>query len=1170
MSTEIKEPFKPNAEQTAALGHGKNLCLCAGAGSGKTATLVAKYIDILEQGVDPGRILAFTFTEKAAAEMQVRVRQELALRLDAERDLQKAARLDQCRQQLAGGWISTIHAFGARILREQAAEAGIDPSFQLLPEEEADAMREAAGVRAVLDAAVRDVRAADMSARFLLHGGGPHSESLVDALAALHQKLQSYAVLPDDLEPGQDPAVPDFRAAAASLNQLAAGAPSGERLQIRIGEISAALSGVLNTAGPEAGTELFFHGLERARWDYSERRLKTVPGKMPAGFSELFESLSHELALIGDQLAVNIERDSIATLRELLLRMDLLYTDAKRRRGCLDFSDLEQLTIRLLSGHPEVRRHYRDRFEAVLVDEFQDVNPIQVRIVERLVDGRTAALFAVGDWEQSIYRFRGADVDEFNRLWKKLAAEGSALSLKRNHRSRRELVDAVNRLFGNHVWSAERIGDRRHPPFQRMEFPEIEEHPIPGCSDPGALETGHPCPPILWLRLPPGQNAGARRETEAAAVVAEIRSAGRPLQDYALLFRKMSSMEPFEESFRQNGIPYEIVKGGRAFESREVFDLLNVLTSVFDPSDHMACFGALRSCVGGLSDAGLLLISEGGDIRRAFLSDGPAPGELSARDRESLDRFKRLVQDIRARARMTPAALLSWVIGESGFHAISAGLGESAARMKNVDCLLRLASQFADHRPDPHRAFLETAWRLVRQRERQSAADDSEGSDCVKLMTIHQAKGLQFPVVVLPDLLGQTGASAPLIHFFAGPIEGTDRRSGRLAFRVDVPYSGSTWKTPGYEESCAREESAETEERERLLYVALTRAIDRLILPGPASAGIRKDGRPRVWDRKTFWPILASFLSEIENGSEKWMEIRDVPILRQADPPEAAPPDPESLRRLCESSGAGFITPPSQIEGNPVLGFPESGAPGTGHPCPPPRRSVHTARDFLTEEPARSQRAVGTFRFAVALGNLAHDLLARIPLHSDPARQAQWIDERIRHLRRSSDIPETQLEELSDNLHRFLKGSLAGTMRTRGAAGCLREYPFFLRMDRREINGKMDLLLVEDTAVTIVDYKYESPKENFGPYRGQLMAYALAVCRALDISEVTIALQFLIGAQTLLKEPVRAEDAAGWIQAFFSAAPAAVSETPRFQKRSQARSVSENQDRAGGPLPGAR
>jgi ATP-dependent helicase/nuclease subunit A len=496
------------------------------------------------------------------------------------------------------------------------------------------------------------------------------------------------------------------------------------------------------------------------------------------------------------------------------LKADDAYRAAKRRDAALDFQDLLTRARDLVRDDPAVQQELTERFRFVLVDEFQDTDPVQYELIERLcgdgfVSGRA---FVVGDEKQSIYRFRGAAVELF-RKFRGAVSKPGRLSLTTNFRSRPGILAFVNAVFSRWLSGYEPLVPHRDPvPDPTVEFlwslPETEEK----------------------------DDAGTRRRREAAAIarkIVELRD-GRniPLRHIGLLFRSMSNAAIYEQALQDAGIDYYLV-GGRAFFARqEIFDVVTALRAVENPQDGEAVVGALRSPFFGLSDEALTLLGTHPDGPWAGLHDSARSGRLAADDRACADRARTALAAWREQKDRLPAArLLLRMFADTGYDAATRFTPLPDRLLANLWKLVDVARDFDRRGLDLAAVVAHLADRVAAAPKEEQAATVPEDDDVVRLMTVHQAKGLEFPVVFVPDLSTRTrGDDYPAVRW--------DRTLGAIPKR---PYDLLDGDDGAFSEfphllGKAADDVAAWEEELRVLYVACTRAEELLIL----SAGFPK------------------------------------------------------------------------------------------------------------------------------------------------------------------------------------------------------------------------------------------------------------------------------------------------------------------------------------------
>ncbi|HWI09376.1 MAG TPA: UvrD-helicase domain-containing protein [Solirubrobacteraceae bacterium] len=781
------------AEQSEAVRRrAGSLLLEANAGSGKTSVLVERFVrSVLEDGVRPARILAITFTERAAGELRARVRQRFV----------ELGRRDEARATEAA-WVSTIHGFCTRVLRAHAVAAGLDPAFAVLDEAAARPLRERAWEEALarlLDgpsaAAALDLVAAYDADR--LHA------AITQAHDALRSAGQTRPTLPRprglaDPHALRDPLETARAAAAAELLLAGAGttvSAARERLD-RCGELLAA------TPPGELAAEL-----GALKIGMNAKALKTPACDAYRAALEAYTCACRDARAAA----------AVTLLDELLGDYADAYAEAKRSRAVLDFDDLELHARDLLDGEPALRSSYAERFDRVMVDELQDSNPLQLELF-RALDRED--LFLVGDEQQSIYGFRHADVDVFRALRAQLAADDRVATLTTNFRSRREILDAINVAFAPRVGAsfvALRAGRATAPASEPLV--ELLVTDQAGWAD---VDLGE---------VRPGTKAW--RQAEARLLAQRVRElvddGAHRAEDVVVLMRALGDLPVYERALEDQGL-LTLSVGGRGYWGRQVVrDLCAWLAALANPRDETALYGVLASPLVGLSSDALAHVARAGgtgNAWRAICDDGGLRERVAPDDRERLDVFATRFAAERALApRLGLDELLRRVVDATAYdlHVLSLAGGER--RLANVHKLLRLAAAFERDLGRDVRGLADLATAELEAEARETDAPVELGDvKAVRLMSIHAAKGLEFPVVCVADLGRQRpgdGDEDLLVH-------GDD-----VGLRL-VGLDGTSEKALAYERLRERARERAAREEERVMYVALTRAEERLIVSGGA------------------------------------------------------------------------------------------------------------------------------------------------------------------------------------------------------------------------------------------------------------------------------------------------------------------------------------------------
>ena len=832
----------------------RNVALEASAGTGKTRVLVDRYVRLLEAGVAPRNILAITFTRKAAAEMRQRVMATLRQR-QREGGI-PPARWREIRDAFGDIGISTIDAFCLSLLHEFPLEAGVDPGFDLADETETPRFIEAS-----LDSALAIGRAISLDdpdvALLLTELGEPRLRKALTAL--LDRRLVARDALNRFLR-GREMRVDE---ACARLLHALRGAVSS------LGGGDRAIDFFAATGPVTPGFELLAHEMRELMSDppLPPARLRAVldrlsdlvltksgeprkrPGHVKAQFRSPADYERHKVIIagLGPHVLAAIEmfkRDINLVLARGVRRLFAIAQDEYRRtldkHGVLDFPDLLERTLTLLGQMEEFSRsRYRleSRYEHVLVDEFQDTSRAQWRLVRELVRAWSAgeglshgpippSIFIVGDRKQSIYGFRDAEVsvlDAASEFIDALRPESPArAAITRSFRSVRELLVFVNDV-GAAIDKTDRVDAFRYT--ERDAFPVSPETAV-GAAD-GSTALG-----IVM----PGSD---REQAEiVAAEIARLLATGATVRDretgvrraigpgdIGILFRTRESHTLFEAALAAREIPFYVYKGLGFFDAEEVKDVLALVAYLADPGSNLRAAAFMRSRIVRVSDEALKHLAPG--LASALTGDVPGTIDLlTADDRERLLLARSAVGPwIEDADQVPPAEIVDRVLAESAYAVEIGGPGFRQARenLKKVRGLIRRIQ---------NRGYTTLA-RLTDYFDGLAAGGDEsnaiiDAADAVNLMTVHAAKGLEFPVVFIVNIGKGSGGTRDDIRVQPAPfVDGADDESGDPAVAItdhDNPEDRD-------------DDEREHEESKRLLYVALTRARDRLYLAGSLTGG---------------------------------------------------------------------------------------------------------------------------------------------------------------------------------------------------------------------------------------------------------------------------------------------------------------------------------------------
>ncbi len=763
-------PLTPEQQRAAdPSGRYQDTCVVAGPGSGKTTVLVEYFRRLVVERVDPLRILAITFTEKAAGNMR--------------KKLAEAFPHDPAtRALLERAWVSTVHGFCSRLLHENAIFAGVDPEFSVADERESSRLQQES-----IDAAVSEEFAGRPAAvRALIRGLS--SFEFEDAVLAAYDAMRGAGMSLDEVAAKAPPAGTTVRDVADTLRALRRDGLDGWTPSQR-----AHLDTILEEAERVVTASSALERL-RAVKNYSGNLRKCRSG---TSAYNLVTRLRDQLKDLPYSLITELYAQERNVLLAIFRRFDRIYRERKRQSGLLDFADLEEFTVRLLEESPETRARLQQQFDHIVMDEFQDTNGQQARLLELV--RRPDRFYAVGDINQSIFGFRHAEPEVFRNYRDTVEQSGRRLiELVDNFRSRPEILRAVETL-------AEGAAG-------------IEPRDLVA----GREFTG-PRPVCVEVMSAVGQDVDTALETEARWVarrILELVDEGDPafaFRDVAVLVRNTEVIPDFTDAFDEAGVPYVVNRGRGFYEAREIKDLVHLLRVIANPRDELSLAAVLRSPLAYVSDEGLLQLRIMGDnIGAALLRLGKeAEREFAPEDYAKLIRFRNSLAGWRKRREhVSFDRLLLAAIDDCGYQCDSGARGWG-----NVEKLLAQARDAAGRMSfDDFVRELEFV-RSSNLREADAPPEDS--ANAVNVMTVHSAKGLEFPVVFVAALHKGIETSPPVVAF---------SREYGLGARWRNPATGQD-KDDLFQHAIREErKKREAEESDRLLYVATTRAEQHLVL----------------------------------------------------------------------------------------------------------------------------------------------------------------------------------------------------------------------------------------------------------------------------------------------------------------------------------------------------
>ena len=1077
------------------------LFLHAGAGSGKTRVLVERFVrSVCDDGVAVERLLAITFTEKAAAELKDRIRRRF-LELGERERAREAER----------AWVSTIHGFCSRLLRANALAAGIDPDFRVLDEPAAARLAIDAFDGALEDFVRTGAERLDLAASYT-------PDKLERMVRTVYSRLRSQGQREPRLPPAQPPVESGERARLQAALRVAGASLDGVEGKTvaaaveSIGRCSGALAAVPEG---EIGDAATFAELVVKRGN-----AKALQG---AAFEELDEAMAAWVGLCKAKKAYADQR-LLAKLLELYARR---YAAAKDDCSALDFEDLELRARDLLRDDAALAADVRGRFDAVMVDEFQDTNELQNELLELITDGN---LFTVGDELQSIYGFRNADVGVFRRHRDEAEAAGRASRLATNFRAEPELLAVVNEAFGR-VWPA-------YPPLEPGREREAGDAPRVDLLvvDSGKGHWGEALDEGVFGEWMSARKATVWRAAEArllARRIAELAGPGRRYGwgDVALLLRAARDMDVYERALNDLGVPTYAVGGGGYWLQQQIADLRAYLAALANPRDERSLYMVLASPLVGASLDALTLVRMRAHVKgtwhdawnvleEAFLGGDGADAladALGERDRERIAAFAARFAAARAAApRMSLETLIDRAVTESGYDRTILALPEGARRMANVRKLMRLARRYEAEGGRDLRGFIDFVdeQELLAAREGEAPVE-GEGLDAVRLMTIHAAKGLEFPVVCVADL----GREARKEQ---GPLQVS--ADGRIGLQLES-LGAARVTAPEWERIKEERDRAEEEEEKRIFYVAMTRAEEHLVVSGATDVEKWCEPKPLGAPIDWAWRALAPSLPALgARGPDGGVEctVLSPPGLDDLLGPEVrapVPPLPEDddlpapERPRFPAIHDGVPLPVGRLSYSALESYKRCGyrfylerVVGMRRPdvVPPAVAASNGDSDQLALGEAPAAAASEAELSPRVRGTLVHELLEAIDFREPALPSPEVVVERLRA--HGAPVSGAVVEELTGLVAGALESPLAA--RLAAARRVRSEVPFAFELaaagaagEPLIVDGFLDVHAEEDAGALIVDYKTDalegrSPDDATAEkYAAQRLVYALAALR---------------------------------------------------------------------------
>jgi len=1095
--------------------HDANLFVDAGAGSGKTKQLVDRVVSMVACGYlkSVSGLAAITFTENAATELRTRIREALeAASAESGRTAQGRARCALALEQFDDAAITTLHGFAARLLTDAPLEAGLPPDFRVMDAVRASIDRDA-WWRTLLDDWYADETLAEVWRTGLTLDLNP--ASLKEVLASFDGNWDLLAGHPISVKP-----LPALNAEAMlePLRQLVAYAggrgPAPDLLAKRIDKV---LTPLLQEASAETDPLQVLAVLRGAPLKDGGNAGAWTKAGLDKATACAF--LREARAAVDAQLAA-CRAGVTATLAERLRRAVLEHAAQRRDRGELWFHDLLVYAVRLLRNDNEIRAALRERWQVICVDEFQDTDPLQVELVhlaaglgkgswaEVVVDG--GRLFFVGDPQQSIYRFRRADVGLFTRVRDRY--DGGRLTMLQNFRSRPGVLQVVNEAFG------------RLPVDDAVGY-----QPLRAARQNVAIDPG---PDVLLIGGPSAERIGDIRAAEAdhvASTLARARdswlvSGGTPetsrpagFGDMAILVPTRTPVGQLEDALDQYAVPYRIMSRSLVWESDTVRDLITVLQAVDDSADSVALVAALRHPMFGCSDDDLVAWKTAGGTWRYDASAGGVAGESPVADAmAALRRYHDL------RWWLPVNVLLDRIIRERRTVELTAAHRRPRDHWRRLRFLADQARMFLDSGGGGLTGFVSWAREQI-----DSAADAIEtitperDDDAVQILTIHSSKGLEFPIVALAGINTPPLTRGHVIWPPDGPPEITLHKE---------------FNTAGFVDAQQAEKVLDQQEQLRLLYVGMTRAADHLIIslyhhpPG--------HGKPYTHAMR-----LSHMLATLREAGAACEPAAPAVPACLPEPAVAVAEVPAETRRLFLTAREELLKSLVTRLPTTATGLVDAAAEQAQEPPDPLEAPATGPADSTAARPAgRGGGAV--------LGSTVHRALELLDLGETTDRAVNQAT--------TAACAELRVPHVAGEVRSRVQAALtAQIIQLAATRRHWKEVPIVAELGGRVVEGFIDLVVDTDDGLVIVDYKTDSTQSEADietkvhHYTPQIRAYAQALalatgrkvatpqilfCRPAGITAVNVPLQALRDPDTGGSEETRrATDSPGTTRCVCSA-----------------------------------
>ncbi len=887
----IRENPKPVGFQGEAITKlERDLLISAGAGSGKTWVLSERYLEILSQDVHPSQIVAITFTKKAAGEMKGRIRKAIQKMAKSAEVPEEQRYWEQCEQEFNQTIITTIDGFCTEILRANPLDAGLSPEFKVLDGMEAELLKRdifTSTVRQYLEKAASS-QAEDQEYKeqaVILFEQFGSVNAIVESALILFHMYKTYYKTPGEVLRETEERIEKEKEQYQPCLAYLDGAVENIRYEYESESVKKKGKTPQYLAKMKEWLDRYDqcrHLLEGCSGDIEDDLLETLVDLQTNDWgnrtNEQIKVRTQELrSCLGaffQCLYPMRYKKLLHAMKDVLNLAEQRYKRRKDEHQSVDFHDMEILAAELLMKE-DVSEKWQNRIQYIMVDEFQDTNALQKEIIDRFSGkGKKMNVFVVGDGKQSIYKFRGADIQVFYQIEDEIIERGGQkLPLDINFRTQKEIIYYINALFAqemvrkpespSYFTSYEALVPHRESkngPMMELlcagykAETTIEEQRDDAEGTPGQdeenIQSALQEAELMSRRIKEmvmGEETLVWRKGDGAEEAHAVR-----YQDISILLAARTNLEIYELAFQQYNIPYVVIGGRDFYQKQEVLDIINLLRVLETTDDEVSLLGFLRSPMAQIHDITLFKMTRKQTLRNAlfylskeeWLQQG---WEFDPTEWDNWVQARNWIQQWREWKRRDSAySLLRTILHDTGYMMVLMGGPNGEQRTANVEKFLRLIRELVDQKGYNLYDVLQHMERLQEGDAKEQEEAISDRGNAVVIMTVHASKGLEFPVVFLPELSKDIMKKSRLYQ---------QRVLYQPEIGLGIKMKDLAMNAPGsfmYQQLRNDEEEREKQEAKRLLYVAMTRAKDHLVLVTSKIKSRKKTGESPTVDEMPF------------------------------------------------------------------------------------------------------------------------------------------------------------------------------------------------------------------------------------------------------------------------------------------------------------------------------